>query len=107
MKPYSTTTEQALAVYAETVSPSQEHLRKILSQIPEQIKKEDRRVIRSPYRWLVVSQFVSLCILLITIIPTYQTRLDDPDYYFQDIDAQVHTFEKRITTEDYNTTLVN
>jgi hypothetical protein len=105
MKTYSDTIEQALAMYTETVSPSQEHLQKILSHIPEQIKQEDRRVIRSPYRWLVVSQFVSLCLLLVAVLPGYTSRFDDPDYYFQDTDAQVRTFENQIDQEDYNATL--
>lgn len=106
MKNYTNTIEQSLAMYTETVSPSQENLHKILSQIPEQIKKEDRRVIRSPYRWLVVSEFISLCLLLVAVIPSYQSRLDDPDYYFQDIDAQVQIFEAEIDKEDYNTPLI-
>ena len=101
----NTTIEQALAMYKETVSPSPKNLQAILSQIPEQIKQEDRRVVRSPYRWLVVSQFVSLCLLLIAVIPSYESRFDDPDYYFQDIDAQVRIFESKIDTEDYSATL--
>ena len=106
MKTYNST-EKALAMYKETVSPSQKHLQLILSQIPEQIKIKDRRVIRSPYRWLVVSQFVSLCLLLIAIIPSYQSRMDDPDYYFQATDTQVVAFEAGINAEDYNTILIN
>jgi hypothetical protein len=101
------TIEQALAMYKETVSPSQNHLQAILSQIPEQTKLEGRRAIRSPYRWLLVSQFASLCLLLVAVLPSYIGEQSDPDFYFRGIDAQVEQFESQIILEDYNDSLIN
>ncbi len=101
------TIEQSLAMYKETVSPSKERLSVILSQIPEQTKLEGRRAIRSPYRWLLASQFVSLCLLLVAVLPTYLEQESDPDFYFRDIDAQVEKFESQIMLEDYSDTFIN
>jgi hypothetical protein len=54
--------ERALAMYKETVSPSKDTLVYILNQIPEikETELQDRRAIRSPYRWLVVAQLASV-----------------------------------------------
>ncbi|MDQ5962340.1 MAG: hypothetical protein QG653_147 [Patescibacteria group bacterium] len=101
------TIEQALAMYKETVSPSRKNLQVLLSQIPEQTKLEGRRAIRSPYRWLFASQFVSLCLLAIAIIPAYLANESDPDFYFRSIDKEVSAFETQVMLEDYNDTLLN
>lgn len=108
--PESKTIEQALAMYKETVSPSKVHLQAILSHIPEQTKLEGRRAIRSPYRWLVTSQLVSVFLLVFVFIPAYQSyeaERNDPDYYFRQIDREVDAFERRMILEDYNDTFIN
>lgn len=94
-------------MYKETVSPSRENLQAILSQIPEQTKLEGRRAIRSPYRWLVASQLVAVCMALVIFIPDYLASASDPDYYFRSIDKEVEEFEARIIIEDYNDALLN
>lgn len=105
MKHYNDPIEKALTMYTETVSPSKKNLHAILSQIPEQTKQEERSAIRSPYRWLIASQFVSLCLLLVAIYPAYTSRTDDPDYYFLGIDQEVAQFEANLNAEDYQATL--
>lgn len=106
MNKETNTIEQALTMYKETVSPSTERLSAILSQIPEQKTLEGRRAIRSPYTWFVVSQFVSLSLLLIVVYPTYNDlAANDPDFYFRTTDTEVAAFEQQIMLEDYNDAL--
>ena len=91
----------ALAMYKETVSPSPDTLIKILNQIPEkEIVGKERRVIRSPYIWLAITQAVTVCAIMFTLFPTLSemyTYRDDPFYA---VDAQVESFENGINAED-------
>ena len=105
MKSTNISTEEILAMYRETVSPSRDSLRSILSQIPEQQQSKERRAVRSPYRWLVTSQVVSLAALLLFVYPLYNTtKISAPDYYFLTTDSQVQAFESSIDQEDYKAT---
>lgn len=106
---------KVLATYRETVSPSKENLIAILSQIPEQKNKQglfnlntkhtqmeknvDGRAVRSPYMWLAVTEFVMLCSLMLTLLPTITKSIDDP---FYSIDREIEIFEAGIQGEDYN-----
>jgi hypothetical protein len=112
MKEINTNTiEQALAKYTETVSPSKDNLMTILSQIPERKKNEKGRAVRSPYIWLEVTQFVTLCFVVIAIIPTLLTLPTDGTLGYtietQKIDAQIEKFEISIDTQDYENSLLD
>lgn len=94
--------EDALAMYKENVSPSETQLQAILSQIPEQQKLKEGRAVRSPYRWLAITQAVTLCAIVLAIIPTYIIHVDNVNknpYY--ETDRQVEAFEQQINEEDY------
>jgi len=94
------TIEQALSMYKETVSPSHKSLQVVLSQIPEQKNREKMLAVRSPYRWLALTQVamaLSIVFVMVTTItpPAYQSNP------FYKIDKQVDEFEATITQEDY------
>lgn len=111
---------KALATYRETVSPSKENLITILSHIPEQKNKQglshvndvnhhmnkdsEGRAIRSPYMWLEITEFVMLCSLMLTVLPTITKSINDP---FYSIDKQVEIFEVGIQDQDYNDNLLD
>jgi hypothetical protein len=107
MKRENTNLEQALVMYRETVSPSQDNLHVILSQIPEQLEQKRGRVIRSPYIFLLASQCVSLCMLLLVVYPTYVAKRNSPDFYFYAIDTQVDSYEAALDTTTDDDSLLN
>jgi hypothetical protein len=99
--------ERALAMYKETVSPSKDTLVYILTQIPEikETELQDRRAIRSPYRWLAFAQLASVFLVALAVYPTLSTpeMAHNPFYA---VDQQVTEFEERINEEDH-TLLLN
>jgi hypothetical protein len=98
--------EDALTMYKENVSPSETCFQAILSQIPEQQKLKEGRAIRSPYRWLAITQVVTLSAIIFAVLPTYITQNNDMQsnpYY--EIDKQVEDFEQQINSEDYQNNL--
>lgn len=114
MKEINTSTiEQALAMYKETVSPSRDTLINILNQIPEkEIRKhDDRRAIRSPYRWLAFAQVAALCFIVLIAYPHYQTsnseELATLDAGFSQVDKSIEDFEAGINAEDYANMLLD
>lgn len=93
--------EKALSMYKENVSPSETYFQAILSQIPEQQKLKEGRAVRSPYRWLAITQVVTLSAIIIAVLPTYITQTSDASnnpYY--ETDRQVEAFERQIDNED-------
>ena len=88
----STIVEQALLMYKETVSPKQENLEAILSQLPEKKIISVQQAIRSPYRWLSITQAVALCSVILMMYPTLTgpSYIDDP---FYTIDQEVDNFD--------------
>lgn len=94
--------ERALAMYKETVSPSKDTLVYILNQIPEikETELQDRRAIRSPYRWLAIAQLASVFLIALAVYPTLQAP-EIAQNPFYAIDQQVETFEQNINNEDY------
>ena len=98
--------EEALSMYKENVSPSESRLLDILSQIPEQQKLKEGRAIRSPYRWLAITQVVTVFAIMIAVLPGYllqQSEKTSNPYY--ETDQQIEAFEKAIDTEDYQNNL--
>lgn len=101
--------ENALTMYKENVSPSETRLRALLSQIPEQQKLKEGRAVRSPYRWLAITQVVTLCAIVIAVLPSYiyqndpQVEIANNPYY--ETDRQVEAFERAIDNEDYQNNL--
>jgi hypothetical protein len=98
--------EEALAMYKENVSPSETYFQAILSQIPEQQKLKEGRAVRSPYRWLAVTQVATLFAIVIAVLPTYLGSGNDISsnpYY--ETDKQVESFEQQINNEDYQNNL--
>lgn len=96
--------EKALSMYKENVSPSEERLFKILSQIPEQETHEEGRAVRSPYTWIAITQVVMVCSIIIAMMPTVL----QPEYFnnpYYEVDNQVALFESHLDEEDYNATL--
>lgn len=88
-------------MYKETVSPSKDTLVYILTQIPEikETELQDRRAIRSPYRWLAFAQLASVFLVGLAVYPT----LSNPEVAqnpFYAVDNQVEQFEQQITQED-------
>lgn len=93
--------KRALAMYKENVSPSETYFQAILSQIPEQQKLKEGRAVRSPYRWLAITQMVTLTAIVIAVLPGYVTTPDDSrsnPYY--ETDKQIEAFEQQIDAED-------
>jgi len=93
--------ERALAMYKETVSPSKDTLVYILNQIPEikETELQDRRAIRSPYRWLAITQLASVFLIALAVYPTLHTpeMAQNPFYA---VDQQVEQFEENTNNED-------
>lgn len=105
---------KALCMYKETVSPSRDMLVSVLNQIPEikELSANDRRVIRSPYIWVVFTQFVSVCLIALALYPSFFSGpVPSADSYkdnpFYAIDTQVDAFEAGINEEDYQAMLVD
>ncbi len=98
---HSTTEERALAMYKETVSPSKDTLVYILNQIPEikETKLQDRRAIRSPYRWLAFAQLASVFLIALAVYPTLSTP-EIAQNPFYAVDQQIESFERSINQED-------
>ena len=93
-------------MYKENVSPSETYFQAILSQIPEQQKLKEGRAVRSPYRWLAITQMVTLSAIILAVLPTYILPRDDSKsnpYY--ETDKQIETFEQQLDTEDYKNNL--
>ncbi len=98
--------EEALTMYKENVSPSETYFQAILSQIPEQQKLKEGRAIRSPYRWLAITQTMTALAVVLAIIPVYvvdQENTSSNPYY--ETDRQVELFERQINNEDYQNNL--
>jgi hypothetical protein len=97
----STIEEQALAMYAETVSPSKETLVSILNQIPEikETELQDRRAIRSPYRWLAIAELVSVFVIALAVYPALRNPEITQNPFYA-VDQQVETFEQNINAQD-------
>lgn len=111
MKNTNTTTieqglENALTMYAVNVSPSEDCLHKILSQIPEQKTHEERRAVRSPYIWLAITQVVTLCSIMIAVLPTITGPSYTSNPYYL-IDRQVDAFETSIDNQDAEITALD
>ena len=100
-----TAIEKSLAMYKENVSPSETYFQAILSQIPEQQKLKEGRAVRSPYRWLAITQIVTVVAIVIAVLPNYTTTQNVPvdvrsnPYY--ETDKQIEAFEQQIDNEDY------
>ncbi len=97
--------EQSLLMYKETVSPSQEDLQVILSHIPEQKTNEEKaRAIRSPYRWVAVAEFVTLCSIMLALYPTISLEMSNNriDQEFNTIDEQNDAFQIYMDSTDYD-----
>lgn len=93
--------ERALAMYKETVSPSKDTLVFILNQIPEikETELQDRRAIRSPYRWLAVAQLASVFMIALAVYPSLQSPEMTQNPFYA-VDQQVEQFEQQINQED-------
>lgn len=93
--------ESALTMYKENVSPSETYFQAILSQIPEQQKLKEGRAVRSPYRWLAISQMVTLTAIVIAVLPSYVlTPPDAKNNPYYETDKQIEAFEQQIDDED-------
>ena len=93
--------EKSLAMYKENVSPPETYFQAILSQIPEQQKPKEGHAVRSPYRWLAISQVVTLTAIVLAVLPSYVLTPDDSrnnPYY--ETDKQIEAFEQQINEED-------
>lgn len=98
-------------MYKETVSPARDTFINILNQIPEKktvpmssqthdISNTPRRAMRSPYIWISVAEFVTLCSLLFAVYPTYKDIRQYSDNPFYQVDQEVSQFEATIDEED-------
>ena len=105
MKNNNTILEQSLSMYKETVSPGQDHLKEILSQIPEQQTKELPRAIRSPYTWVVITQAVTLGMIVLFVYPTLSSLDASSDYYA--IDRQIEAFDIKLDNSDYENMVID
>ena len=97
--------EEALTMYKENVSPSETYFQAILSQIPEQQKLKEGRAIRSPYRWLAITQVTTLFAVIIAVLPTYVGDAPVSSNPYYETDKQVESFEQQINNEDYTQSL--
>jgi hypothetical protein len=96
------TVEDALTMYKENVSPSETYFQAILSQIPEQQKLKEGRAVRSPYRWLAMTQVITLSAIILVVLPTYvltSESISNNPYY--ETDMQIEAFEQQLDNEDY------
>lgn len=97
--------EKALSMYKENVSPSETYFQAILSQIPEQQKLKEGRAVRSPYRWLAFTQIVTVCAIVIAVLPasiSQETKKEIENNPYYEIDSQIQAFEARLDEEDSN-----
>lgn len=108
----SNSIEEALAMYKENVSPSETSLQAILSQIPEQQNLKEGRAVRSPYRWLAITQTMTVFAIVLILLPiTPQTETQDKTmanqnpYY--EVDKDIESFEASLEEEDATLTLRN
>ncbi len=99
-------------MYKENVSPSETCFQAILSQIPEQQKLKEGRAIRSPYRWLAISQMMTVFAIVLVLLPSTPTNdmrdavfTSDNPYY--EVDRDVENFEARLDQEDAELTLID
>lgn len=100
--------QEALSMYKETVSPSRDAFINILNQIPEKEKIEhQRRVIRSPYIWLSVTQYVMLALVILVVSPDILAPYGYGENSFSAIDAQIEVYEEGINDEDARKILIN
>ncbi len=97
--------EEALSMYKENVSPSESRLLDILSQIPEQTKLKEGRAVRSPYRWLAITQMVTVCAILIVALPSYMLGGEPSSNPYYETDKQIEAFEQALDDEDYRNNL--
>ena len=95
------TVEDALTMYKENVSPSETYFQAILSQIPEQQKLKEGRAVRSPYRWLAITQMVTVCAIIIAVLPAYLITGESMNNPYYETDRQVEAFERALDDEDY------
>ena len=99
----------ALAMYKENVSPSETCFQAILSQIPEQQKLKEGRAVRSPYRWLAISQMVTLTAVIFVVLPTYILPTNEAKIYqsnpYYETDKQIEAFEQQLDDEDSHRSL--
>lgn len=95
------TVEDALTMYKENVSPSETYLQAILSQIPEQQKLKEGRAVRSPYRWMAIGQFATMCLIIIAVLPTNLLNEGPTSNPYYQTDKEVEAFERQIDLEDY------
>jgi hypothetical protein len=106
-----TTIEKALTMYKENVSPSETYFQAILSQIPEQQKLKEGRAVRSPYRWLAITQLVTAFAIIIAVLPDYIQNSSDVSISqnnpYLETDKQIESFEKQIDKEDYERSLAD
>lgn len=101
--------EKSLAMYKENVSPSETYFQAILSQIPEQQKLKEGRAVRSPYRWLAITQMVTLTAIVLAVLPTYvipneEAKMKQSNPYYE-TDKQIEAFEQQIDDEDMQNNL--
>lgn len=105
--------EKALVMCKENVSPSETNLQAILSQIPEQQNLKEGRAVRSPYRWLAISQMVTVFAIVMMLLPGSSGKENGVDvaaisnnpYY--EIDKDVEKFEATINQEDADRSLLD
>ena len=104
--------EKALTMCKENVSPSETNLQAILSQIPEQQNLKEGRAVRSPYRWLAITQMMTVCAIVLVLLPATPTgtiedsRLATENPYYE-IDQEVENFEASLDQEDIDRTLAS
>ncbi len=104
--------EKVLTMYKENVSPSETCFQAILSQIPEQQNLKEGRAIRSPYRWLAISQIMTVFAIVLVLLPNTPTNnirdvglISENPYY--EIDQEVENFEASLDQEDADRTLAD
>ncbi len=97
--------EKALTMCKENVSPSETNLQAILSQIPEQQNLKEGRAVRSPYRWLAISQMMTVFAIVLVLLPNTPTSdmreagfTSENPYY--EVDRDVEDFEASLDQED-------
>jgi hypothetical protein len=102
--------EKTLTMCKENVSPSETKLQAILSQIPEQQNLKEGRAVRSPYRWLAISQMMTVFAIVLVLLPNTPTSdmrdagLASTNPYYE-IDMEVENFEASLDQEDADRTL--
>ena len=92
-------------MYKENVSPSESSLLDILSQIPEQQKLKEGRAVRSPYRWLAMTQMATVFAIIIAVLPSYLLTGENMSNPYYETDKQIEAFEQALDDEDYQNNL--